>query len=86
MNHTYYTFVSVNKKVIRVEETEKEHEERIKRLRKMQFAQKKAAERKAMGIVNGVSVKCPKCGNQYPYSRLPKYQECPKCAILNMYK
>lgn len=85
MSTKYYTFISVNKKVIKVEETPEEHKERTARLRKMMFAQKKAEERQAMGIVDGVSKVCSKCGNVYPYSKIPKYQECPRCAILNMY-
>lgn len=81
----HYTFVTVNGKSIRVEETEQEHEARIKRLRAIEFAKKKDEERKAKGIVKGITMICTKCKNEYPYSTIPKYRECPRCAILSMY-
>lgn len=82
---SYETFISVNKKWIPVEETDTEHEERVKRLRRAIFAQKMEEERKKKGIVKGVTTICKKCGNQYPYSTIAKYNECPKCSILSMY-
>ena len=86
----YYTYISVNRKSVKVEESEQEHQERMTRIRKAQFAQKMAEEQKAKGIhktaAGTIAYKiCPKCKNRYPYSSIPKYNECPKCAIVNMY-
>lgn len=85
MQTKYYTFISVNRKSIRVEETENEHKARMKRLRAIERAKKAEEERKKMGYVPNLSIVCQKCGNVYQYSTIPKYQSCPRCAILSMY-
>ena len=82
---TYYTFITVNRKAIKIEESKAEHDARIKRIRAAETAKRKEEERKAKGIVKDVYIVCPKCNNKYPYSTLPKYRECPKCSILSMY-
>lgn len=86
MSNKYYTFITINGKSIRIEETENEHNTRIRRLRGIRRKQEEEAQKKAKGIVDGVDIICPKCGNIQPYSTIPKYRECVKCSIISMYK
>lgn len=66
MGNTYYTFVSVNGKSIRVEQTETEHEAQIRRLRAIERKRAQEERDRAIGLHRGVSFICKGCGRQIP--------------------
>ena len=62
----YYTYVSVNGKSIRIEETEREHEERVRRMRAIERKRRQEEHERAIGLHKNVHFICQGCGRQIP--------------------
>lgn len=64
----YYTYISINKKTVRITETETEHNERMRRLRAAQRAQALEEKNKKAGWNGSTVLICPGCGDNKPYN------------------
>ena len=62
----YYTYISVNRKAIRVEETEKEHEARVRRMRAIEYRKKQEEVERHIGLHKGIAFICTGCGREIP--------------------
>lgn len=66
MSTKYYTFISINRKSIRIEETETEHEERVRRMRAIERKKKREEYERSIGLHKGVNFICKGCGRTIP--------------------
>lgn len=61
----HYTYITINKKVIRIEEAQTEHDERMERIRKANRAQEFKNRMNELGVVNpDARAICPNCGDK----------------------
>lgn len=68
----YYTYISINKKSIRIEESAAEHKARIERLRKAEYAAKMREREKQSGASPYASLLCPNCKDPKPWNNATK--------------
>lgn len=69
MANKYYTFISVNRKSIRIEETEQEHTAKVRKMRGIAKAQAEAEERKRLGWDGKTVLLCPECQAKIPFTK-----------------
>ena len=65
----YYTYISVNKKTIKITESQSEHDDRMKRLRAAQKAQMIEEKNKKDGWNGSTTLICRGCGAHIPYNK-----------------
>jgi predicted RNA-binding Zn-ribbon protein involved in translation (DUF1610 family) len=62
----YYTYISVNHKCIRIEESETEHIKRVRMMLALERRRHAEEEEQKIGLHKGVYYICPGCGAKIP--------------------